>query len=530
MWLAILLVIPFIPLAAHGEDAAYVLLETSFGEIAIELFHDDAPAHAANFVELAEAGFYDETRFHRIIPGFMIQGGDPNSRENDRGAWGVGGPGYSIDAEFNNLKHERGIVSMARSLDPNSAGSQFFIVHEDSLFLDGQYTVFGRLVTQESFDALDGIASLETDSRDAPIDAESAVLVSARPVQGTEIDDLLILGEPKRAAITETVMQEDTEYKDEELGLSFTVPAGWFVQKPQGVPEDVPLVALIGPTEGGMGPSIYFLTRPAEERTLDEYVEEIVEEASTLEGFEVFVQGETSVAGMEAVIVEVNEIFERDGVERWIKFREAAFVSGDMIHSVTYAHSQEKFDNSLAEYDLVLDSLALLDASAAPEPDPSDSGAGVELDIEAEPDPPEGGGGCLVATAAYGSELAPLVQLLREVRDDTLMVTGSGALFMGGFNTVYYSISPGIADLQRENPVFREMVRLVITPALLTLSIMTISDGSEESVLGLGLLVIALNLGIYVVAPTMTVRRLQGVITTRRRPRRAPCTPACPAL
>jgi len=113
-----------------------VILETQSGKIIIEFFPDDAPNHVANFIELTESGFYDETVFHRIITGFMIQGGDPNTISGDPSTWGTGGSVGNVDAEFNKIKHDRGIVSMARSADPNSASSQFFIVHENSYFLD----------------------------------------------------------------------------------------------------------------------------------------------------------------------------------------------------------------------------------------------------------------------------------------------------------------------------------------------------------------------------------------------------------
>ena len=121
------------------------------------------------------------------------------------------------------------------------------------------------------------------------------------------------------------------------------------------------------------------------------------------------------------------------------------------------------------------------------------------------------GGGCLIATAAYGTELAPQVQLLREVRDNTVMSTSSGIAFMTGFNQLYYSFSPTIADWQRENPMFQEAVRAFITPMVSTLSIMTLVDsGSEIEILGLGISVIALNLGMYIAAPALvgiTIRR-----------------------
>ena len=116
-----------------------------------------APNHVDNFKRLAQDGFYNGTIFHRIISNFMIQGGDPNTKGNSsqRNNWGTGGPGYSINEEFNDVPHTRGIVSMARSSDPNSAGSQFFIVTNDSQFLDGQYTAFGRVI--QGMDTVDKI-------------------------------------------------------------------------------------------------------------------------------------------------------------------------------------------------------------------------------------------------------------------------------------------------------------------------------------------------------------------------------------
>jgi len=123
------------------------IIETKFGKIEMEFFADKAPGHVKNFKDLAKKGFYDGTIFHRVIPGFMIQGGDPNTKSDDRTTHGMGGPGYSINAEFNDTPHKRGILSMARSQDPNSAGSQFFIVVKKSSFLDGKYTAFGKVLS-----------------------------------------------------------------------------------------------------------------------------------------------------------------------------------------------------------------------------------------------------------------------------------------------------------------------------------------------------------------------------------------------
>jgi peptidyl-prolyl cis-trans isomerase B (cyclophilin B) len=143
------------------------IIKTKFGEIEIKLFPDKAPRHVENFTKLAKSGFYNGTIFHRVIPGFMIQGGDPNTKDlNKKELYGMGGPGHSVKAEFNDIPHKRGIVSMARSNDPDSAGSQFFIVVEDSPFLDGKYTVFGQVVKGMGF--ADKIVMQPRDARDNP--------------------------------------------------------------------------------------------------------------------------------------------------------------------------------------------------------------------------------------------------------------------------------------------------------------------------------------------------------------------------
>jgi len=142
------------------------VIETKFGNIELKFFPDVAPNHVNNFTELAKKGFYDGTIFHRVIPGFMIQGGDPNSKSPDKSKHGMGGPGYTIKAEFNNMPHKRGILSAARSANPDSAGSQFFICVADAPFLDRQYTVFGEVFS--GMDAVDKIVNQPRDPSDNP--------------------------------------------------------------------------------------------------------------------------------------------------------------------------------------------------------------------------------------------------------------------------------------------------------------------------------------------------------------------------
>jgi peptidyl-prolyl cis-trans isomerase B (cyclophilin B) len=149
-------------------DGNSAVIETSMGKIVFDFLPKVAPKTVANFKKLSNECFYDGTTFHRVIPGFMIQGGDPNSKSSDRSTHGVGGPGYTIQAEFSRERHARGAVSMARSADPNSAGSQFFIVVQDAPHLDMQYTIFGRV--KEGMDVVDKIVAVPRDSNDNPLE------------------------------------------------------------------------------------------------------------------------------------------------------------------------------------------------------------------------------------------------------------------------------------------------------------------------------------------------------------------------
>jgi peptidyl-prolyl cis-trans isomerase B (cyclophilin B) len=149
----------------------------ALGDIVLKFFPDVAPGHVKNFIDLAKKGFYNGTTFHRVIPGFMIQGGDPNSKNPDRSMHGMGGPGHKVKAEFNSKPHKRGIVSMARSNDPDSAGSQFFICVADANFLDWQYTVFAEVVT--GMDVADKVVSMKRDGNDNPFErVEMMVTIS----------------------------------------------------------------------------------------------------------------------------------------------------------------------------------------------------------------------------------------------------------------------------------------------------------------------------------------------------------------
>ena len=216
-----------------------VYIGMSEGSFLIELFPEDAPNTVDRFLKLVESGYYDGTVFHRIIPGFMIQGGDPNTKGSDRSFWGQGDPGYTINEEFNTIQHDRGIVSMARGNDPNSAGSQFFIVHRDSNHLDGEYTAFGRLIPVAlnptlpgSFQTLDMIAKLETDNRDAPLDVTKATIVEASIAK--DFIYFRFCREPDR---NESIIKKlrvggglTENYSNYLHNISFDLPLRWEVQ------------------------------------------------------------------------------------------------------------------------------------------------------------------------------------------------------------------------------------------------------------------------------------------------------------
>jgi peptidyl-prolyl cis-trans isomerase B (cyclophilin B) len=158
----------FTPEEMKKMSETKTIIETKFGNMELRFFPEVAPNHVKNFIDLSTKGFYDGSTFHRVIPGFMIQGGDPNSKNPDRSTHGMGGPGYALKAEFNDKPHKRGRLSMARASHPDSAGSQFFICVADAFFLDKQYTVFGEVAS--GIEVADKIVAQQRDKTDNPLD------------------------------------------------------------------------------------------------------------------------------------------------------------------------------------------------------------------------------------------------------------------------------------------------------------------------------------------------------------------------
>jgi len=502
------------------EEETLVILHTNSGDLVLEFFSKDAPNHVENFVKLASEGSFDRTVFHRVIKDFMIQGGDlktkPGNFESFR-EWGTGNPGYSIDAEFNDIKHNRGIVSMARSADPNSAGSQFFIVHKDSNFLDGQYTVFGRLATQESYDVLDKIALLNTPhSRGTasssetgatiPMDWGKAEILSAEVVNRSEISNLLNLGEPERVLSSPVVPPNSIGsignigglYSDQELGIFFMAPEGWSIQNPEKTSPIVPDIVIVGPINAGMNPTISITIDSADGESLEL---RFAKKMNTLqqpidEGLlEIISEEKITIVNKEAYAIQALGKFDVGGNTINVKFNQVLIATPEKFYTLTYTNEENNFEKHLDKFNTVLDSFA------------------VESDFEEisnDEITATEGGGCLIATATFGSELSSQVQQLRELRDNTVLNTKSGTAFMTGFNQFYYSFSPTIADWERENPIFKEFVKVAITPLLATLSILNHVDiDSDEEMLGYGIGIILMNVGMYFVVPAMIVYRLR---------------------
>jgi peptidyl-prolyl cis-trans isomerase B (cyclophilin B) len=466
------------------------IIETDLGNIVIEFFSDAAPNHVQNFINLSRDGFYDGTLFHRVIPGFMIQGGDPNTISGDPNTWGQGGPDETLDAEFNKIKHNRGIVSMARSADPNSAGSQFFIVHRDSNSLDEEYTVFGRITTESSFDTLDKIAAVQTGTNDRPIDPEQVKITKIIIVSRSDVPNIVDLGLPEltESSMSEVSGEQNQIFESQALDVRFSAPVGWLLQQPDGSIDGAPDVAAVGPKGSGINPVISLTIEDTNDKTIDDLILEknnVLAEAVYLNKIEILSQKliKSNVYQIEAI-----GNFEVADSPLKIKFLEVMILSEQKSYTFAYSNSVDNFDNHTSQFQESIDSFRILSQESL---------------IMAEGGSEEGGG-CLIATATYGSEMATEVQQLRELRDNQLLNTESGTAFMGIFNDIYYSFSPVIADYERENPLFKQIVKLAITPMISSLSLME-SANSESEVLGLGLSVIVLNIGMYLGVPAIVV-------------------------
>ena len=502
---------------AEYEDTI-VIISTDMGQLIIEFFPDVAPNHVENFVKLSKEGFYNETIFHRIIEGFMIQGGDPKTATPGvpMSEWGTGDPGYSIDAEFNNIEHKRGIVSMARSNDPNSAGSQFFIVHKDSNFLDGQYTVFGRILTEQSFETLDRIATMDTLPNDQPVNAYQVIVRDVQVIDRSELENLPEYVPPVVTDEGDMLVAPTTNQSNNfpEFGLSFVSPAGWLVQTPTSGMSTTPDIVIVGPKTSVSNPAISFSVN-LEKRSIEDSID-IVRNTVTplIESGALTISSEhgTQINGYNAYVLNAIGHFEdRQGIEQKVGFSTILVKVDDMLYTIQYSNDLRSYDEQSSIITEVLESIEFSNIEFAKVPVGADTDEELSTGLSAPTE--EEGGGCLIATAAYGSEMAPLVQFLREIRDGKVMTTQSGTAFMTLFNQFYYSFSPAVADYERENPVFKEAVKVTLTPMLTSLTLLNYVDvDTEQEILGYGIGIILLNIGMYFVAPAAAIIAIKNRI------------------
>ena len=513
-----------------------VHLSTEKGTIIIELYPEDAPNTVHNFLKLVESGFYDGVVFHRIIEGFMIQAGDPNTKdpEYDRGLWGTGGPGYQIKEEFNTLQHDRGAVSMARQQHPDSAGSQFFIVHKDSNFLDKQYTIFGRLVPGTySHDTVNFIANLETDDRDAPINVKDATILKAEIIYPFstsglgELDRYQSIIKTYQDPYDPEALQDVQAYYNQLHDITFHVPYRWDVAEGQGDLLSVKMEpgkdehnAQQTIAKSGFIPQVLV---GSENRTNYQAENNVVGTSNvfSIQGgddpkiLNNFIIRDSN--GVKAHLLMTTQNLQTEQGPKQFKILQLHFNNLETNYSAIYVNTTEFFRYEVNSFSYAVNNFHIMidgemqrllfgessvfqqlmkDAKAAPEP---------------ESLPPARIGGCLIATASYGSELAPQVQLLREIRDNAVLQTQSGTSFMNGFNHFYYSFSPTIADYERENPVFKEAVKLTLTPLLASLTLLQYTDiDSEHEMLGYGIGLILLNIGMYFVAPAILITKIRS--------------------
>ncbi len=498
-------------------------------------FAQTVPNTVYNFLQLVESGYYDGIVFHRIIPGFMIQSGDPTTKAENidpenpdeyRAKWGTGGPGYWIKAEFNSLQHDRGIISMARQNSPDTAGSQFFIVHEDSNFLDGQYTAFGRLVPLgSSFKMLDMIASLETNSRDQPVDASKATILDAKVISYSSPG----LSEPDRDASVISKVKVaggvTDHYYNPLHAVEFDVPYRWVVDEGSGPdlqivmePTELEHNVQIQIAETGFTPQVLVLSEKRDPSR---------ESAGVPTSFFSIASGDdpkilsnyifVNDLDQKAHLMVTTQNIQTDTDPMKFKILQLHFVNSETAYSIVYVNVEKWFRYEVGAFHQVVENFEIMIdgkmQSILFQEDPVFKQIISDVKEKPEPEslPPARIGGCLIATASYGSELAPQVQHLRELRDNVVLQTESGSAFMVGFNQFYYSFSPIIADYERENPAFKEVVKLTITPLLASLTLLQYADiNSESEMFGYGISVILLNIGMYFVAPAILIMKIRS--------------------
>ena len=518
-----------------------VLIQTHEGTFMIELFPADAPNHVYRFLELIESDYYVGTHFHRIIDGFMVQGGDANTKqpESPENIWGTGKPGYEMKNEFNTIKHVRGVVSMARGQDIDSAGSQFFIVHREANHLDGQYTAFGRLIPgTHSLKNLDNMAGIKVDNDKRPLDPLRTKILKTSVIEWTNPG--IFLPPERLDSVTRDVRQGGgivTQYIDSRYGITFDLPYRWdAIDISSGSlglslePNSLNHSALMAIEKSGFVPKIFVGAEKRDPNIEGNYVINPSdffaiksEAAAEFLNNNLFENEDGRFAHIMTTTQVLTDPTSTDPVT--FKIIQIHFTDGETNYSIIYINLVDffryeinAFDQTVQNFKIMLDgqyrfiNFAGTDIYKQVIRDGREPPQGGESPFaKSEPESLLGDGGCLIATASYGSELAPQVQQLRELRDNTVLQTKSGSIFMTTFNQFYYSFSPMIADYERENPAFKEVVKLTITPLLASLTLLQHTDiDSEYEMLGYGISIILLNMGMYIIAPAVLIMKIRS--------------------
>ncbi|MDF2426859.1 MAG: peptidylprolyl isomerase, partial [Nitrosopumilus sp.] len=262
--------------------------------------------------------------------------------------------------------------------------------------------------------------------------------------------------------------------------------------------QNSPDVVAVGPKIGLVNPVISLTVQETNQRTLDDLISEKTETLKPAIGsgdLKVISQEKTTINENEAYVILAEGSFSANGEIFDVKFKEIMIYDTEKFYTFAYSNGFDDFDSQLPRFEETLGSFEMLSQDKS---------------IDESTNTSTEGGGCLIATATFGSELAPQVQQLREFRDNTILSTESGTAFMSGFNQFYYSFSPVIADLERENPLFKEAVKLSITPMLSTLSILNyVEIDSEEEMLSYGIGIILMNVGMYFAAPAIVIYKIR---------------------
>ena len=385
---------------------------------------------------------------------------------------------------------------------------KFFIVHQNANFLDGEYTVFGRIVTQKSFDTLDRIANVSLNGEN-PKNPEQTRIQNVEVLQRDDITEYLPLSPPERIGVeieSNKFSGQDQIYKSLNHGIQFQIPSGWTVQEPPKTDERSPDIIVLGPRHNGIPDSLTVTIKETQGLTFEQLK---TEKINTLQpqidqgSLDLKIHQSDQVNGRDVFSLYAEGFFVKKSPDEFtpdetlsIAFAEVLIYDTPKYYTFsTSSANHDKFDEQAHNIELAVFSFQFLSDEQTLVGEGTNTS---EVNEE--------GGGCLIATAAYGSEMAPQVQFLRELRDNTVLQTQVGTSFLTGFNQFYYSFSPAVADYERENPIFKEAVKVTLTPLLTSLAILNYVDiDTEQEMLGYGIGVILLNIGMYFVAPAAVI-------------------------